>query len=326
MNDMFDNTNPEQAGFDAFTAEKPVLRSGKISYFGQLAILTGFAGIGIVISGVLAIMIWMIMTNQSLTGMATGILLPAYANAAKLIQLVMSFCMFFLPAYFLALIISRKPLQYMQYNRQLNMRQVYLVIAMVFVGLFLSGALTELNQIIPIPKKWEISFKAMEKAYTDGVKSMASMKNMGDYLYTLLVIAIAPAIFEETFFRGGLQNILVKWTKNAAVGITITSVIFSVAHTSYYGFLPRFGLGIILGYIYYYGKNIWLNILLHFLNNGFAVTMLYFATKNGQLKEDALDDTTFPWYISIVAVIVLVALFKYFKQVTPQQQAFDETL
>ncbi len=318
---MFENTTPAQDGFDAFTAEKPVLRSSKISYFGQLAILIGFAGMGIVVSSVLAVIIWMMMTHQSFTSMATDILLPAYANAAKLIQLVMSFCMFFLPAYFLSLLLSRKPLRYMQYNRKVNIRQVYLVIAMVFAGLFLSGALTQLNQIIPIPHKWEVSFKAMEKAYTDGVKGMASMKNFGDYLYTLFVIAIAPAIFEETFFRGGLQNILVKWTKNAAVGIIITSIIFSAAHTSYYGFLPRFGLGIILGYIYYYGKNIWLNILLHFLNNGFAVTMLYFATKNGQLKEDALDDTTFPWYIGIAAVIALVALFKYFKQVTPTQQS-----
>ncbi|GHV47633.1 hypothetical protein FACS189499_05490 [Clostridia bacterium] len=319
--DMIENTTPAHDGFDAFTAEKPVLRSSKISYFGQLAILIGFAGMGIVVSSVLAVIIWMMMTHQSFTSMATDILLPAYANAAKLIQLVMSFCMFFLPAYFLSLLLSRKPLQYMQYNRKISIRQVYLVIAMVFAGLFLSGALTQLNQIIPIPHKWEVSFKAMEKAYTDGVKGMASMKNFGDYLYTLFVIAIAPAIFEETFFRGGLQNILVKWTKNAAVGIIITSIIFSAAHTSYYGFLPRFGLGIILGYIYYYGKNIWLNILLHFLNNGFAVTMLYFATKNGQLKEDALDDTTFPWYIGIAAVIALVALFKYFKQVTPTQQS-----
>lgn len=316
---MFNDMNTEQHDFDSFTTEKPILRSSRLSYFGQLAILIGFAGVGIVISSVLAVIIWMLMTHQSFTTMATDILLPAYANAAKLIQLVMSFCMFFLPAYFLALLISRKPLQYMQYNLQLNKRQVYLVIAMVFAGLFLSGALTQLNQIIPIPKKWETSFKAMEKAYTEGVKGMASMKNIGDYLYTLLVIAIAPAIFEETFFRGGLQNILVKWTKNAAVGIIITSIIFSAAHSSYYGFLPRFGLGIILGYIYYYGKNIWLNILLHFLNNGFAVTMLYFATKNGQLKDDALDDTTFPWYIGIVAVIVLVLLFRYFKQVTPTQ-------
>lgn len=316
---MFENYNTEENSFEAFTTPDPVMRSSRISYLGQMAILIGFAGVGIVISSMLAVVIWMLMTHQSLDTMTTNILLPAYANAAKVIQLVMSFCMFFLPAFFLALLISKKPLYYMHYNRSINLKQVYLVIAMVFVGLFLSGALTELNQIIPIPKKWEVSFKAMEKAYTDGVKGMAVMKNFGEYLSTLLVIAIAPAIFEETFFRGGMQNILVQWTKSAAAGIIITSIIFSAAHTSYYGFLPRFGLGIILGYIYYYGKNIWLNILLHFLNNGFAVTMLYFATKNGELKDDAMDDTTFPWYIGIVAIIALVILFKYFKKATPIQ-------
>jgi len=316
---MFENYNTEENSFEAFTTPDPVMRSSRISYLGQMAILIGFAGVGIVISSMLAVVIWMLMTHQSLDTMTTNILLPAYANAAKVIQLVMSFCMFFLPAFFLALLISKKPLYYMHYNRSINLKQVYLVIAMVFVGLFLSGALTELNQIIPIPKKWEVSFKAMEKAYTDGVKGMAVMKNFGEYLSTLLVIAIAPAIFEETFFRGGMQNILVQWTKSAAAGIIITSIIFSAAHTSYYGFLPRFGLGIILGYIYYYGKNIWLNILLHFLNNGFAVTMLYFATKNGALKDDAMDDTTFPWYIGIVAIIALVILFKYFKKATPIQ-------
>jgi membrane protease YdiL (CAAX protease family) len=316
---MFKNYNTEDNSFDAFTAPDPIMRSSRISYLGQMAILIGFAGVGIVISSMLAAVIWMLMTHQSLDTMTTNILLPVYAHTAKVIQLVMSFCMFFLPPFFLALLISKKPLYYMYYNRFINWKQVYLVVAMVFVGLFLSGALTELNQIIPIPKKWEVSFKAMEKAYTEGVKGMAVMKNFWEYLSTLLVIAIAPAIFEETFFRGGMQNILVQWTKNAAAGIIITSIIFSAAHTSYYGFLPRFGLGIILGYIYYYGKNIWLNILLHFLNNGFAVTMLYFATKNGTLKDDAMDDTTFPWYIGIVAIIALIILFKYFKKATPIQ-------
>ena len=85
-----------------------------------------------------------------------------------------------------------------------------------------------------------------------------------------MVIAFLPALFEETLFRGGMQNLFSRWFKKPLLAIVVTSIIFSAIHGSYLGFLSRFALGFLLGWIYYRTGNIWLNIIGHFFNNAFA--------------------------------------------------------
>ena len=62
------------------------------------------------------------------------------------------------------------------------------------------------------------------------------MRSPAEFIFSLLVMALFPALFEETLFRGGLQQILVAWFKKPLLAITITSIIFSAVHFSYYGF------------------------------------------------------------------------------------------
>lgn len=289
-------------------------RKPAISYFGQLGILLGLTGAGLVAGSLVGIIVWVVMTGGSPMEFARDMMKPGFANAAKTMQLVASFFMFFMPAFFYALMVNRNPLKHLGYQTTFSSKQVLLVIIMAGTGIILSGALDELNKLIPISKNLAARFKVMEDQYSEQVMIMAQMKNIKDYLFTLVVIALAPAMFEETLFRGGLQQLLVNWTKNAWIGIIITSLLFSAVHGSYYGFLPRAGLGVILGLIFYYSKNIWLNILLHFINNAIGVTALYTASKEGKFSKEVLNDTTYPLYVSFFALIVLLALFKIFKK------------
>jgi len=52
----------------------------------------------------------------------------------------------------------------------------------------------------------------------------------------------------------------------------ITSLIFSLMHFDYYGFLPRLFMGIVLGYVYLCTGNIWYGIIFHFFNNAIPIT------------------------------------------------------
>src|SRR5258706_11305222 len=79
--------------------------------------------------------------------------------------------------------------------------------------------------------------------------AIANMKTTQDYIVSLLIIALLPAFFEEMLFRGSLQPVMISITKNTFAGILITSILFSAIHGSYYGFLPRVGLGLIIGYV-----------------------------------------------------------------------------
>ena len=139
------------------------------------------------------------------------------------------------------------------------------------------------------------------------------MKTMSDYLLSILVMAVAPAIFEEMLFRGAVQKIFVGWFKNSFWGILIASVLFSAIHFSFFGFLPRVALGMILGYVFYFSRNLWLNIFIHFLYNGIIVTQLFVAAKQGKQIDKAMDETM-PIWLGLIAVISIFVLLRLFKQ------------
>ena len=238
--------------------------------------------------------------------------LPENINKVRWMQMLGTFAMMFLPAFFFALIVSKRPLDYLGLNKPTNVQLILLVIAIAVTALFLSGGLGELNKLIPISKKWELKFKKMEDNYADQVMMLANMKSIADYFISLLMIAILPALFEELLFRGTLQQLFIRWFKNAHVAIFVTSFLFSIIHFSYFGFLPRLALGLMLGYIFYFSKNIWLSMLMHFINNGVAITALYFATRKGEDVKKVMDES-YPLWVAGVTLIIVLYLFKLYK-------------
>lgn len=285
----------------------------RIPYFSQFFILIGLLIGGFILAGAAAIVLWSSMVGGSLMDMEKGMLNPANADAVKVVQLVSSMIMFIVPAFVFARIVNKQPVKHLGLKTKFSVSQVGLVIAMVFAGFYLSGALAELTNLIPISAKAKAMFEKMEKAYVDQVMVIANMKTFGEYLFSLIVIGLAPAIFEELIFRGAMQQLMVKWTRSAWVGIIITSIIFSAIHFSYYGFLSRLFLGIMLGFMFYYSKSIWLSILAHFLNNGFAVTMMYVLSKQGKLSKEVMDER-FPIWYGVAALAVIIALFIGYKK------------
>lgn len=285
-----------------------------ISYLGQLAILIGLLGVGLIVGSLIAGIVFVAMTHTNLLDLEKAMSNPAYANASKIAQLVGSVVIFFAPAFFYALIVNKKPFQQLGFSKKISAVQAIIVAGIAFTGLFLSGALAHLNEIIPISHKAAAYFKQLEDKYSEQVLIMAQMKTVADYIVSLFVVALVPAIVEETLFRGGLQNILVKWTKNAWVGIIITSVLFSAIHFSYYGFLSRAMLGMVLGFVFYETKNLWLSIFMHFINNGIAITGLYFSMKKEKVTKESLNDDTYPLWIGLIALLIIITLFQLLKK------------
>lgn len=295
--------------------------SKNISYPAQLGLLLGFIGAGLVIGAIISAVIWKMMTGRPILSMADDMLKPQYYYAIMTIQAVSTFFMFFLPVYILALICYRKPARFIGFNTNINYRQVLIVIGILILTFPLSGALAELNNIIPIPKEWAIKFKAMEDSRAVQEAALININSFPKYLISLVVIGLLPGLFEEVCFRAGLQNIFTRWFKGPWLAIILTSIIFSVIHISYYGFLVRFGLGIILGFVFYYSGNLWLSVLFHFLYNGLQVTALYAMTFSGK-KPSAKDmEQNFPLWVGVIALALIIYLFKKFKDYSLIQQA-----
>lgn len=303
-----------------------------VSYGKGVGILIGLWLAGFFIGSIASIPVWSLMTGRGIFTMPQDMLKPEYVNAMRVVQVVSTFITFFLPAYLTALILNRKPAKLLGFTMRFTYRQLLLSVVIMFAAALAAGALAELNEKIPIPKAAAAFFRTLEDNYAAQVEAITSMKSFGDYIIALVMIAILPAVFEETFFRGGMQNLLTRFTKNYWVAIIITSVIFSLIHISYYGFLARICLGVVLGLIYYYSRSLWLSIAAHCFNNAFAVTQMYVMLRKGKSVKEAMDDKM-PFWWGIIAVVALYFLFMIFKKISdravkkltpPEDRALEE--
>lgn len=324
----------EQDEITSFIENKPF--KPYYSYLGQFGILLGFIGLGFIVAAFIQLGVGYSLMEKNVPMQKWGeaiikaMMKPENINVTRWLQIISAAVMFLLPVLFTTMIISKKPVPYMGFNAIATKNQVFTVVGIAFLAILLSGVLGEINSKIPIPKNWEFTFKKLEEDYNSQVLLMARMNNFAEYVFVMIVIALAPAIFEEVCFRSGLQQILINWTKHPIVAIVITSAIFSAIHFSYYGFLPRFALGLLLGLIFYYSKNIWFSILMHLLNNGISVTAIYLTSVNGKPKQEVLDSNmgltvslTATALVGIVVLTGITYLMQQFKKQSEQLPTID---
>ncbi|TWI81503.1 hypothetical protein IQ13_2521 [Lacibacter cauensis] len=279
----------------------------------EVLILIGLLIAGLIVGSVATIPVWMIMTGKSPLDMAKDMLNPAYVDAVKAMQVISTIIMFFIPAYVTARIVTKKPFAHLGLNGGVKLNRAILAMLIMFAALPLVASLAELNKAIPLTASAKKFFDNMESQYAEQVKLMATFKTPTDYIGALFIIALMPAIVEEVFFRGSLQSSLTRSIKVPWLAIIITSVIFSVVHFSWYGFIPRVALGMLLGYIFYYTGNLWYSIIGHFFNNALMVTVLYYQyTKDKKIDMEVGESA--PWWAGVISAAVLVGLFILLKK------------
>jgi len=108
------------------------------------------------------------------------------------------------------------------------------------------------------------------------------------------------------FFRGAVQSTLHRWWKNPWAAVIVTSVLFSLIHLSIYLFLSRLLLGAALGWIFYKSRNVWIGVMIHFFNNTFALTQVFYLKKTGGKIDPSKLDTELPWWGIAASAVVLI--------------------
>ncbi len=203
----------------------------------------------------------------------------------------------------------------------------YLLIAPLFIlaAMPLINWLNVLNQSVTFPEQFkalETSLRAMELQAEAITKILVQSNTTTGFLISLLVVAVLPAITEEFFFRGILQNFTRMCFYNNHLAIWFTAIVFSGIHGQFFGFIPRVVLGAGLGYLYLYAGNIWVAVLAHFVNN----TMALIAFNLSQKYPDVLffsDQYQFPVLVTILS-FVSIALFFYWQHKSQYRQLFHE--
>ena len=96
--------------------------------------------------------------------------------------------------------------------------------------------------------------------------------NYSGVLSTILIflqVAILPAIFEELFVRKGIIGVTKR--KGTIFAVVVSSLIFATIHMNVSQFIFAFLVGILFGIIRVKTNKLYPTMVLHFINNGFAI-------------------------------------------------------
>ena len=161
-------------------------------------------------------------------------------------------------------------------------------------------ALSACNEMLPLPE-WA---ENLEQAAAAAVERFLYVKEWHLLLANIVVVALVPAVCEELFFRGSVQPLLVRLTGNMHAGIWVTGLIFSLIHMQFAGALPRLVLGVLLGYLYHYGRGLWVPIVMHGVNNALGVIAYFVTARLGENPEVESAMVFDYWPLVVVSVVV----------------------
>jgi uncharacterized protein len=283
--------------------------------WGQMGFLFAFVGFGFVlVLGVqLLFTLQMLHAGKSLTdadAAMKAMMAPENVGMARSMQVISTFVLMFIPALLWNYFSNGKSFHWLGFSKHINIFQVLLAFMIMYAAAIAASPLEDFTKyVVSYFPQVDAAAKRMEDLYAQQAAALSNLKSVQEYIIALFIMAFFPAMFEEVFFRGTMQNLLVRWLQKPIVAIVITSLIFSLIHASIYLFLSRAVMGFVLGLMFYKTKNIWVNIIAHFLNNAFALTALYaIRLKTGKVQLDKIDPDVH-WSLNLLGVIALVGLF-----------------
>ncbi|MDP4210805.1 MAG: CPBP family intramembrane metalloprotease [Bacteroidota bacterium] len=208
---------------------------------------------------------------------------PRAINVLKFSQIILSVGMFVVPPLILGKIFSGSSFQYLKLNASPGSNRIALVLVLMLIAIPAINLLASLNSLIKLPPFMSAIEKELIHSEQNAeltTKAFLNIKTLPGLMVNLLMVGIIPALGEEFLFRGIFQRVFSNWTKNYHWGIIISAFIFSAFHMQFYGFFPRWLLGILFGYMLIWSGSLWLPIAAHFINNSMAVIAYYFVNQN----------------------------------------------
>ncbi len=248
-------------------------------------------------------------------------------SSLKIAQMLQSIGIFFVPPLVLVFTWTRKPARWLRITNAPSLKNGLLVMLMMWTAIPAINLLGEWNDSIQLPAALsglENSLRSMEKEAEVLTERLMVMEDPGALWLTLGLIAILPALGEELFFRGTVQQ-LIQSKSGKHLAVWITAIIFSFIHFQFYGFIPRMVLGAIMGYLMVWSGSLWYPVLAHFVNNA-TVVVFYFLEQRGLITLDlehfGSEATAYAGYAGIVICSIMLVVVK--KQVSGSAFAHDE--
>lgn len=144
------------------------------------------------------------------------------------------------------------------------------------------------------------------------MRKLMAADSLSVVIWKVFLICLTPAVCEELFFRGMFQNFLNKdcgrkWS------FILTGLFFALIHMIPWYWHLYLILGLYLSWLMMVGKNLWLPIIAHFINNSWTFTNYLLKNK---IPSDNVWHTT-DTLVFAVALIVFFLAASRFKEARP---------
>jgi len=242
---------------------------------------------------------------------------PEYRDAFLLFQGAYSFGAFVVPALLYQRFYEPQAFRFFKgdFSKQLVPYLLTFIIVMSFMAV--NSFFIEINAEMDLPAFMD-QFESFAKKYEEKARVVTEYLTTFDsttyFLAAIVVIAVIPGLGEELIFRGLLQNIVGRWSKNVHVGIWVSAFLFSAIHFQFYGFLPRMMLGALFGYLYLWSGSLMIPVFAHFLNNAASLVLVYLYQVD-MSDYDASETESAPGYVILTFTVFTLALLYYFRKV-----------
>ncbi len=295
---------------------------------GKLLFLLGIVMLMALVSALAGLALGALFFDASLGELTSFISNPDGPKAVgflKFYQIINQLGIFILPALFYTFFVSVRGEYYLNLNKIPTLLSIVLGSIIIFALLPFNGYLDELNRNMSLPdflsgaERWmkdkENQARVLTEAFLDADTITGLMVN-------IIIVAVLPAIGEELIFRGILIKLFDQMIKNIHVAVLISSVIFSAIHLQFYGFLPRLMLGMLLGYMFVFTRNLWVPIIVHFVNN--AASAIVYYLHNQKVTDVPMEDfgasSNIVYVIGSLLITLWLMTIIYQKEDNPRNQ------
>ena len=258
----------------------------------------------------------MLMANSFISASISIFKLDERTEALT-VSAIQSIFVFIIPSLIYARCVSSKPAVVLDLNRRPYLTAIGGIIVIYLIGLPFLNQVIYWNGAVTFPaslKSIESIFHDMEDRAMEWTEILLSSTSVGGLISGILIIGVLTGFAEELFFRGSLQNIMVRRGINPHLSIWCAAFIFSFLHFQFFGFVPRLLLGAFFGYLLYWTDSIWVSVTAHALNNSLVVVTSW-LTRNEIISIDVesvgILERGFPWIALISLVLLTLVIGKY---------------
>ena len=154
---------------------------------------------------------------------------------------------------------------------------------------------------------WTDAISSLLPPMPDFLKQALDSLTKGNLIVSILCVSVFAPLCEEWLCRGMVLRGLLSRKMNPALAIAISALFFALIHLNPWQAIPAFIIGCLLGYVYYKTGSLKLTMLMHCVNNTFAIICSRIpGWEEMESWQDVMPTQTY--WILVASCVLLTAL------------------